>query len=39
LRTDVDSSKITVLPVHDMFAQTLHCLMRNESISTQFTLQ
>ena len=39
LRTDVDTSKITVLPVHDMFAQTLQCLMRNESISTQFTLQ
>ena len=39
LRTDVDTSKITVLPVHDMFAQTLQCLMRNESISSQFTLQ
>ena len=39
LRTDVDTSKITVLPVHDMFAQTLRCLMANKSISSQFTLQ
>ena len=39
LRQDVDTSKITVLQVHDMFAQTLQCLMRNESISSQFTLQ
>ena len=39
LRTDVDTSKITVLPVHDMFAQTLQCLMANKSISSQFTLQ
>jgi ribose-phosphate pyrophosphokinase len=39
LRTNVDTSKITVLPVHDMFAQTLQCLMRNESISSKFTLQ
>ena len=39
LRTDVDTSKITVLPVHGMFAQVLQCLMRNESISSQFTLQ
>jgi ribose-phosphate pyrophosphokinase len=39
LREDVDTSKITVLPVHDMFAQVLQCLMSNKSISTQFTIQ
>ena len=39
LKEGVDTSKITVLPVHDMFAQVLHCLMRNESISSQFTIQ
>ena len=39
LREDVNASKITVLPVHDMFAQVLQCLMSNKSISTQFTIQ
>ena len=39
LREDVDAFKITVLPVHDMFAQVLQCLMSNKSISTLFTIQ
>jgi ribose-phosphate pyrophosphokinase len=38
LKSDATTSKITVLPVHDMFAQVLQCLMRNESISSQFTI-
>ena len=38
LKEDADTSKITVLPVHDMFGQVLQCLMRNESISSKFTI-
>ena len=30
--------KITVLPVHDQFAQVLKCLMNNESISSHFII-
>ena len=36
LKEGVPTSKITVLPVHDMFAQVLKCLMSNESISSHF---
>jgi ribose-phosphate pyrophosphokinase len=32
------TSKIKVLPVHDMFAQVLQCLMSNESISSHFII-
>jgi phosphoribosylpyrophosphate synthetase len=38
LREDVSTDKITVLPVHDMFAQVLQCLMSDKSISTLFTI-
>jgi len=36
LKEGVPTSKIKVLPVHDMFAQVLKCLMSNESISSHF---
>ena len=38
LKEDVPTSKIKVLPVHDMFSQVLKCLMNNESISTHFII-
>ena len=38
LRENVSTDKITVLPVHDMFAQVLQCLMSDKSISTLFTI-
>jgi ribose-phosphate pyrophosphokinase len=36
LKKDAPQEKITVLPVHDQFAQVLRCLMNNESISSHF---
>ena len=36
LKKGVQTEKIKVLPVHDLFAQVLTCLMSNESISTHF---
>lgn len=36
LKEGVQKEKIKVLPVHDLFAQVLTCLMSNESISTHF---
>lgn len=36
LKECVPTSKIKVLPVHDMFAQVIKCLMSNESISSHF---
>ena len=36
LKKGVQTEKIKVLPVHDLFAQVLRCLMSNESISTHF---
>ena len=36
LKEGVPTSKIKVLPVHDMFAQVIKCLMSNESISSHF---
>jgi len=38
LQEGKQTSKIKVLPVHDMFAQVLQCLMSNESISSQFII-
>ena len=38
LKEGVPTSKIKVLPVHDMFSQVLKCLMNNESISTHFII-
>ncbi|MAO46700.1 MAG: ribose-phosphate pyrophosphokinase [Crocinitomicaceae bacterium] len=38
LKEDVPTSKIKVLPVHNMFSQVLKCLMNNESISTHFII-
>ena len=38
LKEGVNKEKITVLPVHDRFAQVLKCLMNNESISSHFII-
>ena len=38
LKEGVPKEKITVLPVHDQFAQVLKCLMNNESISSHFII-
>ena len=38
LKEDVPTSKIKVLPVHNMFSQVLKCLMNNQSISTHFII-
>ena len=38
LKENVPTSKIKVLPVHNMFSQVLKCLMNNESISTHFII-
>jgi ribose-phosphate pyrophosphokinase len=38
LKEGVNIEKITVLPVHDRFAQVLKCLMKNESISSHFII-
>jgi len=38
LKKDAPQEKITVLPVHDQFAQVLKCLMNNESISSHFII-
>ncbi len=38
LKEGFPQEKITVLPVHDQFAQVLKCLMNNESISSHFII-
>ena len=38
LKEGVPKEKITVLPVHDQFAQVLKCLMNDESISSHFII-
>lgn len=38
LKKGAQTEKIKVLPVHDLFAQVLTCLMSNESISTHFII-
>jgi ribose-phosphate pyrophosphokinase len=38
LKDGVPKGKIKVLPVHDMFAQVLKCLMSNQSISSHFII-
>ena len=38
LKDGVPKEKITVLPVHDQFAQVLKCLMNDESISSHFII-
>jgi len=38
LKEGLPQEKITVLPVHDQFAQVLKCLMNNESISSHFII-
>ncbi|MGY8916648.1 MAG: ribose-phosphate pyrophosphokinase [Flavobacteriales bacterium] len=38
LKEGVQKEKITVLPVHDLFAQVLKCLISNESISSHIII-
>ena len=38
LKEGAPTSKIKVLPVHDLFSQVLKCLMSNESISSHFII-
>ena len=38
LKDGAPKGKIKVLPVHDMFAQVLKCLMSNQSISSHFII-
>jgi len=38
LKEDAPKEKIVVLPVHDLFAQVLQCLMSDQSISSHFII-